>query len=141
MVSMNTILWPMIALVALTAIVWLLMYIRRLSEVHRKKINPQDLATSYQADARLEDVTAAENFRNLLETPILFYVLCLALYVTEAVSSTLVFMAWVYVALRLLHSVIHVTSNHVVTRWMAYVASTLNLFVMWVIFAMYLMMH
>ena len=137
---MVSILWPMIALVGLTAAVWLLMYYRRLAEVHRKKINPQKLANVEQAASQLEDVNAAENFSNLLETPVLFYILCLALFVTASVTNALLIMAWIYVVLRAIHSFIHVTSNHVVSRWFVYVVSSLNLFAMWAIFASSLLM-
>ena len=94
---MVSILWPMIALVALTAVIWVLMYGRRLAEIRSERINPQDLATVDQAQARLRDVSAAENFGNLLETPLLFYLLCLALYVTESASPTFIWLAWIFV--------------------------------------------
>lgn len=137
---MMPIFFPVLALVALTAIIWVLMYYRRLTEMWLKKISPQQLATVSQAADRLDNVSAAENFSNLLETPVLFYVLCLALYASESVTDTLVLLAWIYVALRVVHSLIHVTGNHVISRWMAYVVSTVNLFVMWGIFAMDLVM-
>ena len=130
-----TIFWPMIALVGLTVVVWVLMYSRRLAEMRSKGIAPRELATVSQAATKLSNVTAAENFSNLLEAPVLFYVLCLSLYLTNLVTEGQLLLAWVYVALRAIHSVIHVTSNHVVIRWFFYVASSLCLFVMWAIFA------
>ena len=133
--------WPMISLVGLTAVVWVLMYHRRLSEMHARKIKPQELSTLSQAADKLTNVTAAENFSNLLETPVLFYVLCLALYVTGSATEVQIFLAWLYVALRVVHSGIHVTVNHVVSRWFFYVSSTLCLFAMWVIFATTLLMQ
>ena len=136
---MTSILWPMITLVLLTAVIWVLMYIRRLTEVRRKRINPQDLATVGQAAIQLENVTAAENFRNLLEVPVLFYVLCLTLLLTGSVTNSLVTMAWIYVILRVVHSLVHVTTNHVITRWLVYVISTICLFIMWLLFAVQLL--
>ncbi len=135
------IVWPTIALVGLTTVVWILMYYRRLSEVHAKKIKPQSLATVAEASEKLTDVNAAENFSNLLEAPVLFYVLCLWLYVTASVTEDQVFLAWLYVGLRVVHSLIHVTHNHVVARWSVYVLSMVCLFVMWVIFATSLVMQ
>ena len=135
------IVWPTIALVGLTAVVWILMYYRRLSEIHAKKIKPQSLATVAQASEKLNDVSAAENFSNLLEAPVLFYVLCLWLYVTASVTEGQVVLAWLYVGLRVVHSVIHVTNNHVVSRWFFYVLSTVCLFTMWVIFATAILMQ
>ncbi len=135
------IVWPTIALVGLTAVVWLLMYYRRLSEVHAKNIKPQSLATVAEASEKLTNVSAAENFSNLLEAPVLFYVLCLWLYVTASVTEGQVFLAWLYVGLRVVHSLIHVTDNHVVARWSVYVLSTVCLFAMWVIFATAILMQ
>ena len=125
----------MIVLVALTAGVWVLMYWRRLNEIHQGGIDPQSLATRGTADGRLTNVSAADNFSNLLETPILFYALCIALHVTGEADSWQISLAWIYVALRALHSLIHVTYNRVVHRWAVYVASTILLFVMWGNFA------
>ena len=53
------------------------------------------------------------NYMNLLEVPVLFYVACLLLYVTDGTSTALVALAWAYVALRVLHSLIHLSYNHV----------------------------
>lgn len=53
---------------------------------------------------------------NLLELPVLFYVVGLMLYVTAGASSLVLALAWSYVALRILHSVIHLTYNKVVHR-------------------------
>ena len=126
----------MLLLVSITAIVWVLMYVRRLAEMRRSGIEPQSLATREQAAKRLVDVTAADNFANLLETPLLFYVICVILYVTDEVTRAQLGLAWLYVLLRGLHSLIHVTRNRVVPRWAAYVASTICLFAMWGLFAL-----
>jgi hypothetical protein len=83
----------------------------------------------------LKNVSAADNFRNLLEMPILFYVVCLVLLITDQVTSFQLFFAWLYVALRTLHSLIHVTYNKVVHRFSVYFSSTVCIFVMWGVFA------
>ncbi len=130
-----SIFWPVTTLVAITGLVWAIMYIRRIAEIRNHEIDPQSLATSELAANRLKNVSAADNFSNLLETPILFYVLCLALFVTNEVTQSQLTLAWLYVFLRALHSMIHVTYNHVVHRWLVYVVSTLFLFSMWGMFA------
>jgi len=76
-----------------------------------------------------------DNFNNLLELPILFYVVCIALYVTDTVSGFLVILAWLFVVLRATHSLIHVTYNHVVQRWLAYIAGAVALAGLWIGFA------
>lgn len=130
-----SIFWPVITLVGLTACIWVLMYVRRISEITKGRIDPQSLATSETASSKLRDVSAADNFSNLLETPVLFYAICIILFVTGEVSQLQLVLAWLYVALRASHSLIHVTYNRVLHRWAVYVASTLCLFVMWSLFA------
>ena len=130
-----SIFWPVLSLAGLTACVWLLMYVRRLSEIRKHRIDPQQLATSEMAANRLKNVSAADNFGNLLETPVLFYTLCIMLFVANEVSQFQLVLAWLYVAFRAVHSLIHVTYNHVVQRWAVYVISTVVLFIMWAGFA------
>ena len=130
-----SIFFPVVCLAGLTAAIWVLMYLRRISEIRKNRIDPQQLATSETASSRLKDVSAADNFSNLLETPVLFYVICTILFVTDEVTQFNLLLAWVYVALRAVHSLIHVTYNNVIHRWAAYVTSTLCLFVIWGDFA------
>ncbi len=136
---MISIFWPLITLVAITGFIWILMYVRRITEIARNNIDPQSLATSELARSKLKDVSAADNFSNLLETPVLFYAICLSLFVTHEVTQPQLFLAWIYVALRALLSLVHVTYNNVVHRWAVYVLSTICLFVMWVLFALSLL--
>jgi hypothetical protein len=129
---------PVFGLVLLTALVWVKLYVDRLSEMRSRDIPPQRLANVRAAAGELEKTAAADNFRNLFEVPVLFYALCIALAVTGAATPGFVAAAWGYVALRALHSLIHVTYNRVVHRFLVYVASTLLLFGMWIGFFMQL---
>jgi len=79
----RNVLLPAAAMVALTALVWMRLYVQRIGEMRRRRISPDELATARQAASTLQDVSAADNFRNLFEVPVLFYALCLALYVTR----------------------------------------------------------
>ncbi len=125
---------PCGAMVGLTALVWFKLYADRLGEMHARRIDPQQLATVRDGVGKLERTAAADNFRNLLEVPVLFYVLCAALAINGGSTPALVAAAWAYVTLRALHSIIHVTYNRVVHRFLVYVASTLLLFGMWIAF-------
>ena len=125
---------PCAAMVGVTALVWLKLYADRLSEMRAKHVDPQALATARAAAGRLERTQAAENFQNLFEVPVLFYVLCVAIALNGGSTPGLLAAAWAYVGLRALHSLIHVTYNRVVHRFVAYVASTLLLFGMWIAF-------
>ena len=124
---------PCAAMVGLTAAVWVKLYADRLGEMRAKRIDPQALASA-RATAQLERPQAAENFRNLFEVPVLFYVLCVALVLNGGSTPGFVMAAWGYVALRVVHSLIHVTYNRVTHRFVVYVASTLLLFGTWAAF-------
>lgn len=129
-------LWPCVGMVSLTALVWVKLYVDRIGEMRRRRIDPQSLAVSGAKAEILQDTAASDNFRNLFEVPVLFYVLCLAVTTTGAATPALVAAGWAYVALRALHSLIHVTYNRVMHRFTAYAASTLLLFGMWAAFAL-----
>jgi hypothetical protein len=80
-------------------------------------------------------IQANRNYMNLLELPVLFYVACLIAYASQAPSAYLITLAWVYVGLRVVHSLIHVTYNQVMHRFAAFVASNFALIALWVLLA------
>jgi hypothetical protein len=122
---------PAVAMVAITAVVWVRLYIERIGEMRRRRIPPGDLATSRQAASVLQDVSAADNFRNLLEVPVLFYVFCLALYAMHRQDALALGGCWLFVVLRAVHSAIHCTYNNVMHRFYVYLISTVLLFALW----------
>ena len=125
---------PCTAMVGLTAAVWVKLYVDRLVEMRARGVAPQALSTVREAAGQLERTQAADNFRNLFEVPVLFYLLCVALALTGGSTPGFTTAAWAYVGLRALHTLIHVTYNRVVHRFLVYVASTLLLFAMWAAF-------
>ncbi len=56
------------------------------------------------------------NIRNQFEVPVLFYVLCVLIYLLNAVTSTVLVLAWLFVLSRIAHSFVHITSNYVPLR-------------------------
>ncbi len=99
------------------------------------RIHPQRVATSGQMAQMLPKTNAADNFRNLFELPVLFYALCILLMHTQQLSSFFINCAWVFVALRIVHSGIHLSYNRVMHRFYAYLLSSLTLWLMWGTFA------
>jgi len=133
--SERAILLPALAMVALTIVVWFRMYTSRVAEMKRERIHPQSVATSAQMSARLNDTRAADNFRNLFELPVLFYVALLVFAYTGRVTTATLLLAWLFVALRVLHSAIHCTYNRVYHRFCAYLAVGLVLWALWGVIA------
>jgi hypothetical protein len=67
------------------------------------------------------------------ETPILFYVLCVIAFVTGQTGLLVIGLAWTYVALRFIHSYVHLTSNVVVVRFRLFVLSMLMMGLLWAV--------
>lgn len=126
------ILQPFMAMMLLTLGVWILFYVKRISYLTKHRVDPQKLTTPENAASIIpeEIQNPSNNFRNLLELPVLFYALCLYLFVTGTVDALYVWTAWVYVALRAVHSIIHCTANVVMWRFQAFMASSLVLWFM-----------
>jgi len=130
--STNPILLPMLAMVALTFVVWVRLYLVRVREMRARRIHPQSVATSRKRAELLDDTTAADNFVNLFELPVLFYLLCLVLLVLQFDNVWFVYGAWLYVILRAAHSAIQCTYNKVMHRFRVYFASSVVLIALWV---------
>ena len=126
---------PALAMVALTICVWLRMYAARIGEMKRERIHPQAVATSAQMAARLSDTRAADNFRNLFELPVLFYLALVVAAITAQVTTLVLVLAWLFVALRVLHSVIHCGYNKVMHRFKAYLLGGVVLWLLWGVLA------
>ena len=134
----HVILLPIAAMVVLSAVVGGALLAQRTAEMRRRRIHPQAVATSSQMAARLERTNIADNFRNLFETPVLFYALCLGIAITQSVTPAMFAAAWAYVALRVLHSAIHCTYNRVMHRFAAFAAGFVLLVGMWLVFVLQL---
>lgn len=122
------------ALVLLTFAVGVrLLYVRTM-EMRAKRIHPQAASTSIQMAAKLQNVQAADNFRNLFETPVLFYSLAAVAIASDYAPAWLAVGAWLYVVLRAAHSFIHCTYNRVMHRFAAFGSGFLLLVCLWVAF-------
>lgn len=134
------ILLPLLAMVALTFLVWIYLYITRIREMNRKGIDPQRLAENAQKLSLLtESAGPSDNFRNLFEMPVLFYLAVLLSLVLLIQDAMLVQLAWVFVALRAAHSLVHCTYNRVMHRFLVYFTSSLVLILMWYRLALYIL--
>ena len=126
--TVNPLLLPLLAMVSLTLLVWVRLYTVRIPEMKRSRIDPQRLAGSADKGL-LKDTRASDNFINLFEVPVLFYVLVLASITSGINDPALVGLAWAFVALRAAHSAIQCTYNRVMHRFTVYALATVSLFV------------
>jgi hypothetical protein len=128
----QSILPPVAALMLITFLVWIIAVARRIGYLIANRIHPQRVATPEQVNSLLPEHInrASNNFKNLFELPVLFYVVCLALMAMGKVDAAIVALAWIFVALRALHSAIQCSVNIVRLRFAAYALSSLVLWVM-----------
>jgi hypothetical protein len=128
----TTILSPVLAMLCLTFAVWLVMFITRFRFIGANRVEAQDMATPKQVYDLLPPAAAnaGYNFRNLFEVPVLFYILCFYLVLTQQVDSTHVACAWIFVCLRVVHSVIQCSYNNVNHRFGVYALACVALWVM-----------
>ena len=128
----NPILAPLIALVLWTFVMWAWMYATRIPAIRRNKIvlDPQRSKEEFNAQIPAEVRWKADNYNHLLEQPTLFYAVVLALAVIDADSSLNTGLAWAYVGLRIVHSLIHAIVNIIIIRFALFVAASAVLFVL-----------
>jgi len=110
--NQTLILFPMLALVGWTLMVLSMVGGRRLAS----RLHPREFALGESPAVPPAVRVPNRNFMNLLEVPVLFYVVSLTLYVTQQVTGIAVLLAWAFVAARVAHSGVHLTYNNVMHR-------------------------
>src|SRR3990167_7688870 len=131
------ILYPVFALALWTGLVLVQIPLARFRAAARREVVACDFKYGESAAVPAYVCIPNRNYMNLLELPVLFYVACLLVYVTDGASIARVALAGTYVALRVLHSLIHLSYNHVYHRLMAFAASNLVLIALWLLAAMH----
>jgi len=130
------ILWPTFALVLLIFVVVVMLATQRFRHVRAHPPRAENIATFTAAKAYFEPVEPpANNLANLFEMPVLYFALVPLLLLFRHAGHFEVLLAWIYVALRLIHSLIHLGRGKVTGRFLVYLSSCLVLAVMWAGFA------
>jgi hypothetical protein len=130
------ILYPIFALAFWTSVVLLLIPITRIRAGRRREIVANDFKYGESPSVPKYVSIPNRNYMNLLELPVLFYIVCLLIFVTNCASPAMVGLAWLYLALRVVHSVIHLSYNHVIHRLGAFAASNFVLVTLWILAAL-----
>jgi hypothetical protein len=131
-VDPQRIILPMAALAGLTFVVLFRLPFVRIRAGLAQRITPEDFKLGESERVPPDVAIANRALVNLLEMPVLFYVGCLALYVTGHVDDLSVTLAWIYVALRVVHTLVHLTYNKVFHRLFVFAASCAVLAAIWV---------
>ena len=130
MTNSSPMLAPVIALVIWTAVIWAWMYLTRIPAVIKAKmvLDPMMPRGDQMAQLPANVRWKADNYNHLLEIPTLFYAVAISLAALGDDSYSSVMLAWVFVALRVVHSLVQTLWNHIPTRFALFFISSLVLF-------------
>lgn len=125
---------PMGAMALLTFLVLLLVPIARFRAVFAGHVRAEDFKLGESAAVPADVSLPNRNYMNLLELPTLFFPICLMFEASHRVSVLVLELAWAFVGLRTVHTLIHVTYNDVRHRLVAFSLSNGALGALWLVF-------
>jgi hypothetical protein len=133
----TAIFWPVIAHVVLVYIVYAVVGKRRYHAVQSGEAKTSQFRG--RTDEPSSSATASNNLMNQFELPVLFHVVCLALFVTSGVAYVPVALAWLFAISRYVHAWVHLTGNRIRYRQPAFSVGLLALAALWIWFALHLL--
>ena len=121
-----SLIYPMLVQIVLTLAILILTARARIRVLRDREVRVSDIAVRGEAwPERVRILT--NNYANQFETPVLFYALVLAAMIVGADGPVMVALAWLFVATRLVHSLIHLNGNNVSRRFRVFVLGVLVL--------------
>lgn len=128
---MTTMLMPVLALILLSLLVWIWMYATRIPAMQAARIDPQSARHPGSLDGLPSSARqVADNYNHLMEQPTIFYALVFVIVLAGLTDGLYVQLAWAYVVLRLVHTLIQCTVNIVNVRFAVFALSTVVLMAM-----------
>jgi hypothetical protein len=120
---------PVVALIAWSLVMLVWLYATRIPAMAKLKMDPEKLKDQPGAKDELPPGArrVAANYAHLMEQPTLFYAVCFALQFLEQTQPINIGLAWTYVALRIVHSLVQATVNIIRLRFAIFALSTLVL--------------
>jgi hypothetical protein len=135
--NQTTIFWPVLAHVLLIYLVYGVLGRRRYGAVRSGEAKAGQFKVRSTEPA--SSITVAANLTNQFELPVLFYVLCLTLHLTNGVNYLTLALMWIFVASRYFHAWIHLTSNNLLLRSRSFFVGAVILLLGWIWFALHLL--
>lgn len=125
----SPILAPIVALVAWSMVMWTWMYATRLPAMFKAKMKSDPYAPRGEQMNQLPANVRwkADNYNHLMEQPTIFYAIALTLALMDAGSGVNLTLAWAYVGLRVVHSLVQAIVNKIELRFVIFVLSSLAL--------------
>lgn len=128
----SPILAPVVALVLWSFVMWAWLYATRIPAIIRLKISYDPSRPAAEFNDRIPPHVRwkADNYNHLMEQPTLFYAVALTLALLGAGVGWNAILAWVYVILRVAHSLVQATINLVMLRFAIFMIASLVLLAM-----------
>ena len=127
----SEILQPAVVLMIWTMVMWAWMYATRIPAMQKAQVDVNRLVSDPDAslDRQLPPQVQwkAHNYNHLHEQPTLFYAVAIVLAILGAGDGLNAFLAWLYVGLRVIHSIVQVTANKVMVRFVLFALSSVVL--------------
>ena len=139
MTQSTAIFWPVLVQVALTYVVYYLLFTRRQAAVKAGRARLSQLRDNISEPE--ETRFLKNNLTNQYELPVLFIAGCIASYVTGHATSTAVLLAWIFVGLRIAHAIIHVGQNRMRYRVPVFIAGYAVNGLLWLWLAINIALH
>ncbi len=120
---------PIVALAAWSLLMLIWLYATRIPAMQRMGVKPGQFKDEPNATSKLPPWArnVADNYNHLMEQPTIFYATCFALQLLNVTDQNTVLLAWVYVGLRLIHSLVQATVNIILVRFSIFVAASVVL--------------
>ena len=124
----SSLLTPMLALIVWSLVMLAWMYAVRIPAIGKAGIDPATAKEPTALDALpLAVRQVAYNYNHLMEQPTLFYALVVYSYLAGQQNLVNLALAWAYVAIRIVHSLVQATVNAVLIRFSIFAAGSLVL--------------
>ena len=123
--------YPAFTMMGLTIFCMVRLGLLRWAAVRTGEVDPKFFILYRGYDEPEKLAVYSRHVVNLFEAPLLYYVIILTAFVTGQSAGWVLGLAWAYVALRFIHSYVHLTSNVVMTRFRIFVVSMLTLTTLW----------
>ncbi|MGE0061201.1 MAG: MAPEG family protein [Xanthobacteraceae bacterium] len=132
--SVQAVLLPVFAMVLLTFVLLIKTAVARRADIAGRRVQIRDIALGQLAWTP-QTQQYGNSYNNQFQLPVLFYVVMTLALITKQADLLFVVLAWVFVALRVVHAFIHVTNNRVMRRGLVFGLGWLVLMAMWIVFA------
>jgi hypothetical protein len=133
--SITAVLLPVFVQVALTFLLLMWMGRSRIASLRAGDVKVRDIALGERSwPTRIQQI--ANSYHNQFELPVLFYAIVALALITRKADLLFVVLSWVFVGSRLVHAVIHTTSNRVSQRFAVFLVGVIVLMAMWIMFAL-----